>query len=257
VSYWVALRAIKFAFVAALAAGTTGAAVGPTREWRLRFAQGLCTVGFVGTWLPGYEMLRLTGRGFDLWTMAGAASSLVSFHLAISGTHRRTWSAPMATTCLALLFATIALMVLRPMHPTGFIVPLAFGAVAGSSIVAWASRGVLERDGGERAEFERRDISMWVRWVGRVEALTLLTMLLVSVPLKVLFSFSLDGGTGLLGWTHGTAVLVYFQAVTSGGRALRWRWREIGLGLLVAMFPFGTLWFERRQSKADAYGRGG
>ena len=52
------------------------------------------------------------------------------------------------------------------------------------------------------------------------------------------------GPNGLIGWVHGTLVLVYLQALFSTRKLLGWSWSKAIAGAVGGMLPFGSFVFE-------------
>ena len=84
------------------------------------------------------------------------------------------------------------------------------------------------------------------KWMAWVEGMTVLVLFLLYLPAKKLLSINLDGGTGLIGWTHGVFVIVYVLSLTFTFRTLKWSWGKYIAGGLSSFLPFGTFIFERK-----------
>jgi integral membrane protein len=83
----------------------------------------------------------------------------------------------------------------------------------------------------------------WFRWIGRAEALSLILLMGVAMPLK--YALGRPEAVQWVGWVHGILFLVYVIALGSVARVEGWSWPRIALGVLASMVPFGPLAFER------------
>ena len=77
-------------------------------------------------------------------------------------------------------------------------------------------------------------------------------MVFVAMPLRASLGFRLDGGTGLLGWVHGVLVVVFVQTLWSTRKLFDWPKTELVLGVVSAVIPGGSFWFERRLRRRHA-----
>ena len=97
---------------------------------------------------------------------------------------------------------------------------------------------------------ESESTTKWVArgftWIARIEGATVLVLFLLYLPAKKLLEFNLDGGTGLIGWTHGVFVILYVVSLTFTSRALNWSWKRTCIGGFASFLPFGTFVFERK-----------
>jgi len=85
--------------------------------------------------------------------------------------------------------------------------------------------------------------SLWFRWVGRAEGLSLLVLMGVAMPLK--YALGQPEAVQWVGWVHGILFLVYVIALGSVARVEAWSWGRIGLGVFASMVPFGPFVLER------------
>lgn len=240
---WMLWRLVKFVALAALAAGFVGSVTVPARALRLRMLFVLGVSGFVGTWVAGWMLARLTARSVaEPWILVGIAGSWVALHGAFLGAFARPGRERTlgAVLVFAGLVSTIGCMVLRP--TAGW----ALATVAGVGALAGAAAGWPWRD--QRAVCDTSDRPLarrGFRWVAWLEGASGVLLLLVAMPLRVVTGIDLDGDTGLLGWSHGVLVIVYLQCLHSTGRMLGWSPASMGLGVLAAALPGGTFVFDR------------
>ena len=82
-----------------------------------------------------------------------------------------------------------------------------------------------------------------LRTVARVEAVTW-TLLLVGMFLKYVTETT-ELGVRVFGMAHGVVFIAYCLTVVLVGVDGRWRPGQVLLGLVSAVPPFATLWFER------------
>ena len=83
-----------------------------------------------------------------------------------------------------------------------------------------------------------------LRWVGRLEGISLLLLLFVAVPLK--HAYGNPAAVKMLGPIHG-ALFVWFVLQTLGVAVeRRWKFSETTWKVLVAcLVPFGTFYVDR------------
>lgn len=241
---WSVFRLVKFAALLAAGAGLVGAVTAPTRSARLQMLYGFGVSGFVGTWVAGWMLTRLSARSLgDPWILAGMAGSAVALHGAFLGAFARPDRARTLAPSLVFagLLATVGWMVLRP----GTVAPLAVvggvGALVGAAVGApWRAAPVV------CDEADQAWVRTGFRWVARLEGASATLLILVGLPLRLATGLHLDGGTGLLGWTHGVLFLVYLQCASSTSRPLGWTPGTWAIALLAALIPGGTFAVERR-----------
>jgi integral membrane protein len=236
---FLAWRLAKLVALVLFAGGVIGSVARPDRAGRMRLAHGLATAGVVATWFAGFAMMRATGRSLHEPFILGAmVTSLGALGGALWHAHRGGRAS--AVLAVAGLFVAVAAMVARDAGPA-LRIALGLAGLAGG----W---GVVRALGPARDD-GTPDLAQawsWFAWVARVEGLTLVLMLFVSMPLRRVTGVALDGGTGLLGWTHGVMVFVYMLAMATAGPTLGWSARTYALGFVASLVPFGTFVFERR-----------
>ncbi len=244
-------RFIKFLSLCLLAGGVFSSVLSNRSEKRMR-ALAVTTAGLFGVWFCGYALLKLSDRGlFEAWVLVAMAASVVLHFCAARMAHVPGSGRVTAGFTLAALFLAVGVMSLRAVDLTGIAALAGIAGVVAALIVAFAV------DPGKR-ESSLESISAaswsWFVWLARLEGLSLILMLLVSMPLRRFAGISVDGGTGLLAWAHGALFLFYLQAVYSTGSVLHWSWKRQALGFLLGLVPAGTFLFEYivRESKETA-----
>lgn len=80
-------------------------------------------------------------------------------------------------------------------------------------------------------------------WIGRVEAVSFLVLLLVAMPLKYLAGMPL--AVRIVGMAHGVLFIMYVLALLRASGEGRWPRRRSLQGLLASVIPLGPFWFER------------
>ena len=190
-------------------------------------------------------LARLTGRSLaEPWIMAGLFGSFSALHGAFLGAfaepdRKRTLSVA-APLVFAGLVATVAWMVVRPK-------PLADVAIVGLLATLVGTLGGLGLGVTVPTATARDDdvVIGGFRFVAWLEGTSVVLLMLVGMPFHALTGHRLDGGTGLLGWTHGVLFLVYLQTLASTARRLRWSKPSVVLAVVAALLPGGTFVFER------------
>lgn len=250
-SAWLIWRLIKFVTLALFVAGVFSSAYDEPRRGRSR-ALGLTTLGFIGVWVAGYVLMKLGHRQLsEPWLSWGMAASWVSLTAVMAQAHRAKPSRALTALALAGLFDAIAVMVIREVGALLFIV-MALGSAILGALVTWrlGSAPQPQADGPDQEASWR-----WFRTIARCEGLSLIALVLIGMPLRRATGISLDGGTGALGWLHGTLFLVYLQALVFAGRTLKWSWRRMFAGAVLSLLPFGTFalewWVERQASESS------
>ncbi len=241
-SLWILWRLVKLLSVVLFAGGVTASIFSRAQEDRLTAAQYLTTLGFWGAWVAGFQLMKMTQRSMEPWIVAGMLASFLAFHGSLFYAHKVVPRFVTGAMAMGGLLACTAVMVVRPSSWLEVVVSLSAGFVVGGALT-------LLRPQPEDQPSSHEQVQTWFQWVARLEGLSLL-LLMLAMPLKHLGGVTLDGGTGLLGGSHGLFAMIYAQALLSGGRALGWSWKTVGLGLVCALVPFGSFWFERRQRPA-------
>ncbi len=81
-------------------------------------------------------------------------------------------------------------------------------------------------------------------YIGRLEGLSFLVLLMIAMPLK--YYWQAPAMVRMVGSLHGALFLAYLAlALLLAGRD-EWNFKKIMLAMLASVVPFGTFWFERR-----------
>jgi integral membrane protein len=246
---WLSLRLVKFGALVLLGAGLPGALGGDDRRERLRWAYGWFLPAFCAVWLAGYGLLKVTGRSFEPWVLAGMGYGLAALHLVLRVAHVASPPPVLSALAVGLLGATVSDMVLRPTSPLEHVAAAASGAV--TAVLAMARLRPLADPHEPGQEAER-----WIHLVGRAEGASFVALLVVSVGRRVL-AVELGHFPAILGFAHGALLLVWWNVVWVGGGALGWSAGRIAWGLVSGLLPLGPLLFERFPGpRADGIVRG-
>ncbi len=231
-------RLVKLVSVVLLAGGVWGTLLASARNNRLR-SLWVATVGFVGAWVGGYAMMKLTGRTLsEPWIVWSVVASLTALHLSAILGHKEAPRRVTAWLAGGSLMVAVAVMVARVSD---------VGTLSLVSVAAALVGGALAHMGGARRHEvgpeDRLQSWRWFCWVARFEGLSWV-LLLVAMPLKYKAQILLDGGTGVIGWGHGVLFVVYFQALWSASRFLGWSGKRVLQGAVLAFVPLGAFGFE-------------
>lgn len=82
------------------------------------------------------------------------------------------------------------------------------------------------------------------RVLGFIEALSLLALLFIAMPMKYLAG--MPEATRLAGTVHGVLFLFYFAGAVVVSSDLRWSFGRVLFACLVASIPFGPFVFDRK-----------
>ena len=94
-----------------------------------------------------------------------------------------------------------------------------------------------------------RDLT-WLRCASIAEAITLIALLGVGVPMKHFFGQPL--AVSLIGPAHGVAFLFFCRCLARVAAAFEWTFAEVTLALAAACLPFGGFFNERRFARKQA-----
>jgi integral membrane protein len=239
---WVGWRLVKLLAVAWFAGGLFTSVTRPDRAGRLRALRWLTTPGFLAAWIAGYGLTQtLHHKLSETWLLGGITSSVVALHGAALGARADRPRVRHAALAIGGLLSTIAVMVVMPKS----VAALAGLSALTGALALLAVPSVVPATATHDAD---DDVTTWgwFRDIAWLEGASLALMVCVSMPLKYGAGFAIDGGTGLLGWTHGALVVVYLQALSTTARALGWSRRRAALGFLSSLLPFGTFVFVHR-----------
>lgn len=246
---WSITRVLKFLGLALYSVGVSGIVVANDRIVRLRALYGLLVPGFVLTYASGWMLMRLSGRGLlTPWLIAGVIAGWLSLHLAFLCAYRTRPRPVTPILAWGFLGAAISVMSMR-VQTVGLVISVAlFGLVAGC-IASWPFARFTAASGrGDEAAAWRG-----LRWLIFLETTSLLLLVGVAMPLRNLAGVHLDGGTGLLGWVHGTFVLLFLQSLALSCSLFDWPRRELVAGAVSAVIPGAGFWLHRRlRSKLEA-----
>ncbi len=240
---WTVTRVVKLVALAWFVLGLSGSTLPASRGVRLRATYLIMVPGFVATYGTGWLLMKTSGRSLlTPWLLASVIAGASAFHLGFLVSHRE--KPRRVTTMLAWgsLAVAIALMSLRPVG--AFMI--AGVVIAGLIVGALASLPAYRIP--TLASDDRDEVWRGLRWITWFEAGSLL-LVLAAMPLRRALGFSLDDGTGLVGWTHGVLVLVFIQSLSSAVRLFRWPRSEIAWGILSVVVPGAGFWLERRMSR--------
>jgi integral membrane protein len=83
-----------------------------------------------------------------------------------------------------------------------------------------------------------------LRIIALLEGLSLLILILVSVPLK--YMFHIDAGSKIMGPIHGALFLLFVFTTLSVGVEQEWKFRTTTWKVLLAcVIPFGTFYIDK------------
>lgn len=235
-------KMLKFVGLMFWGAGVVAGLYGLRRQvlWWVSF-------GMMALWIGGYGLMKLTGRQFGApWITMTLLASVLSFHAVAMIAHKQTAHVVTRVMACGGILASVLMMTLRD-DTWSMQLGLCVISVLISLVLVW-------RDVSTSHTIDTQDARKWFITLARAEGLSLIVMMLVSMPVRVIWKVSLDGGTGLIAWTHGLLVVMFLQAMLSFGRLSGWPGRVYALGLVSSLVPFGTFGFERYLNKqADSF----
>jgi integral membrane protein len=82
------------------------------------------------------------------------------------------------------------------------------------------------------------------RWIGRLEGISFLLLLLIAMPLK--YFFGEPALVKIVGMAHGGLFLVYILAANYVAMELNWTKKVWFLSFVSSVLPLGTFIFEKR-----------
>jgi integral membrane protein len=213
---------------------------------RLNALYTLTIPGFAMTWMMGWLMMKNLGHSMSTsWISNAMLFGLIS----MSGSFLRAFWASRASLYIGMgivgFTVSIAAMVVRGENTTTLGVVYALAVLFGG-ILVWRLPSTEEADSEVKTMAQ---VIKGFQWVARAEGLTVLVLFLLYLPAKKLLDINLDGGTGVIGWTHGVFVILYVMSLTMTSRTLEWSWGRYIIGGVSSFFPFGTFIFEHNVFK--------
>lgn len=236
-------RLLKWIGIAMWAIGLHQVMISPKQRDRLNALYRLTVFGFAFTWMVGWLMMKHMGYSMgESWIsnaiLFGLISMVGSFLRAFSNSKGRLYNG-MILIGFAL---SIASMVVRS-GELNVLVPVSGASVLIGGMGTWFFPAQSEVGSSEGVDQAVVNGFKWMAWV---EGMTVLVLFLLYIPAKKLLGINLDGGTGLIGWTHGVFVILYVLSLTFTFRTLKWSWKQYVAGGFSSFFPFGTFIFERK-----------
>ncbi len=84
----------------------------------------------------------------------------------------------------------------------------------------------------------------FLRFVGIMEGISFLLLLLVAMPLKYLAG--IPAPVRYVGWAHGILFVLFVVGVLQVAYLLRWPVKKILLAFIAAFIPYGTFLFDKK-----------
>lgn len=81
-------------------------------------------------------------------------------------------------------------------------------------------------------------------FIGRLEVLSFLVLLLIAMPLKYFMDMPL--AVKYVGWAHGALFILYVMAIAMLGYKYKWKFIRMFLLFISAFIPFGPILMEKR-----------
>ena len=233
----------------AWAVGLYKVMVSPTRDARLSALYGLTAVGYTATWMAGWLVMKSLGYSVNTWWIV---SSILFGLVSVVGSFMRTFLSSKGRLYNGLAVIGYSLAIASVVTQTSdsiSIVGATITALIIGGLAVWllpATTHPIDSDTVKHL------VVRGFKWMAWAEGATVLILFLLYMPAKRILGINLDGGTGLIGWTHGIVVLLYVLSLTLTFRELRWTWLHYFAGGFASFFPFGTLVFERKMFPKSA-----
>ena len=242
------LRWLKWIGLALWILGVLSVVRTPKDSTRIRNLYAFVVPGFALTYMVGWVMMKLLGLSMgSSWIMTSVLLGLISltatFLGAFSERLHRLWD----SISLIGVLTSFVVMISRDVHVT-ILIGSIFGCLLLGVLGTNFRREPIVVTATEEINIQ---IKQGFQWVARIEGVTVLVLFLLYIPAKKIFQFNMDGGTGLIGWTHGVYVLIYVLSLTFTARALGWSVKRWFIGGVSSFFPFGTFIFEHRVFKVQ------
>lgn len=208
----------------------------PIEQRMISFLGGV-TFSFLLLWGSGYLMMKYMGHSLrEPWIALSIMANLLSFgalfHLS---THKSCVKAKAALHLTVVL--TIGFMCFRPDS---------FSVSVGSIMACLVGAYIVLAKGWNLSGQNNQQVRAIMLKIAMLEGASLILLMLISMPLRKVFSISLDQGTGLIGWIHGALVLVYILVLFQSLVYRVINRKQLILGIVASMIPFGFVWYERR-----------
>lgn len=242
-SPWILWRLLKFVSLALFVAGAVGQLQATEPEGRLRWLNRAVLPGYLGLSAAGWMMAKTLDVSMGAPWITG---TLVCSLVALWGMLRSVTLAPSwlsRAMSLGGLCGSLGFMVVRPENQLALLPLSLIGSTIGCALGAWAP----DRGGPP----SREQVNRAFRVVAVLEGSSLLLMMAINMPLKKLAGISIDGNTGLIGWTHGIMVFVYLLSLGVTARALGWGLGRVIVAFLASLVPGGAFVFERWLHKQE------
>lgn len=191
-------------------------------------------------WIGGYGISKATGFPMNsIWIIYGQYFSILCIYFASQLVCGKNPSLCASFSILSLFLALIG-MILKQYA----VNLLHIGAIA-----ALIAIFTLHKNS---SSIDKRNVSSlsfnWFRFIAWAEAISLITLLFIYMPMKYWASINLDNGQGWFGWIHGVLqVMFLLSLVNLHGIAKLSLWGLVS-GLGASVLPFGTIIFERNLS---------
>ena len=240
---WLLFRLLKFLSLALFAGGVVVATHARRRPERVHAAWRIAPLGFFGSWIAGYGMLKATGVSMGAgWVSASMLASIVALHLAQLSARRETQARWLGPVAWAALGASIGAMV-------GRAGPEWWPAAGLGALLGAGAALLLPQPSEEEATTDETMDNFWM-W-SRLEALSAILLFVVYMPLKYGAGIVLDGGQGWFGWLHGILTVIYLNGLGAAKRAAGWSLSTTAIAFASSLLPFGALAFEYWQRRQD------
>lgn len=217
--------------------------VQPKQTERLKGLYGFAVFGFALTWMSGWLMMKHLGYSMGARWISNA---MLFGLLSISGTFLRAFSIQNGKVYNAMIWVGFALSIASMVVRTGDAATLGLVSGVAALFGGLMALGLEAGHQDESVELIESEVIRGFKWMAWVEGLTVLVLFVLYLPAKKLMGINLDGGTGMIGWTHGVFVILYVLSLTFTFRKLGWSWLQYIAGGLSSFFPFGTFIFERK-----------
>lgn len=97
----------------------------------------------------------------------------------------------------------------------------------------------------------KRNLSKTIRYIGVVEGVSYLVLLVLSI-LKRTTDINVQDGIKHLGMGHGVLFILFIAAIVSGKKYLAWPYGKMAKAFIASLIPFGTFWLDIQLKKDEA-----